>query len=185
MTGHGCINICLRKIGNLKLVICRYCHREDTAGHTIFECDRWYGSRSNVETAFGHEITQENLVRLMLQRKSSRGQIAEMMQDIIKTKENDERSEESPKELPCYSGLKGRESFRELKSHIVFTPWGLSNAEGKETDVHDAFSAAHNKKGYFTKRELWEFNIEKLFILRHSFPNYFGQKYCEQKLCAL
>lgn len=58
ITGHGCFNVYLYKIGRAMSPICAHCDKEfDTADHTLLSCTEWNVHREALEETFGRNFT--------------------------------------------------------------------------------------------------------------------------------
>jgi len=62
LTGHGCFNFYLNRIGKLPDRSCGYCgHSEDTAEHTVFECPWWEHTRRPLTSLMGRRARPEDV----------------------------------------------------------------------------------------------------------------------------
>uniref|UniRef100_A0A2H8TIE5 Reverse transcriptase domain-containing protein n=1 Tax=Melanaphis sacchari TaxID=742174 RepID=A0A2H8TIE5_9HEMI len=92
LTGHGCFAADLKRFGKLESAECWFCgDPEDDAAHTIFYCDAWYTRRRQVEMTVGVDLNPENLIPVMIASKENWGLIADLIQDIMRKKESEER----------------------------------------------------------------------------------------------
>ncbi|KAI4470773.1 hypothetical protein MML48_1g05117 [Holotrichia oblita] len=80
----------LAKLGN-KTEQLKQLVKENTAEHTVFECDKWCEARRIACVKIGYEITPETLIPLMLESAENWKAIQEMIRSIMSKKETDER----------------------------------------------------------------------------------------------
>lgn len=95
LTGHGCFQEYLYRIKKVQSPTCLYCEREvDNAEHTLFKCDFWRPRKIKVEAALKQELTKNSMVRLMINTEENWNTIRDYIQEIMRTKEEDERKRE-------------------------------------------------------------------------------------------
>lgn len=95
LAGHGCFEHYLHKINRRQSGTCKYCQEEeDTAEHTLLRCARWTRRRRKTEEELGEDINVANLTTLMLKGEKEWNAIKRLANDIMRTKENDERDQE-------------------------------------------------------------------------------------------
>lgn len=70
---------------------CRYCRMMDTPEHTIIQCARWREIRRRTENEIGDTITVESIVTHMLDTEYKWNGITQMIKEILKKKEEEER----------------------------------------------------------------------------------------------
>lgn len=94
MTGHGCFQNYLKRIGKSQRDECRYCqginNSEDSAEHTIFYCQQWQPWRADVYNREG-DLTPENIIGKMCSNKGSWDTIYKFIVNVIEKKEEEER----------------------------------------------------------------------------------------------
>jgi len=73
LSGHGCFKSYLHRFGHEEDPLCSWCYpdAEETAEHVLFSCRRFATEKSELERAMGAHITEENLVRHMMEREES------------------------------------------------------------------------------------------------------------------
>lgn len=112
LTGHGCFNYYLARIGRINDPSCLYCgDPADTAEHTLFACSQWTAEREAVSRHLGREVSADDVEDLLCGpavnriaedwedtaaeaqlTTEGRRRFLEMVRAIIITKENDERA---------------------------------------------------------------------------------------------
>lgn len=96
LTGHGCFNQYLHKIGRFEHPGCLSCgHETDDAEHTIFGCDRWWRMRRELEVKIEADITPDNMIQLMVAKTTNWKAIAQFIKTIIIRKEQEERERQA------------------------------------------------------------------------------------------
>lgn len=95
ISGHGNFQAYKHRFKINDEATCMFCSEEDTAEHTLFYCDRWNQDRSTLQENLGTEVSTENLINLMLRNKSSWDLIEQFMKQIMKTKEEAERTHQT------------------------------------------------------------------------------------------
>lgn len=91
ITGHGCFMKYVHKIRKRNNSSCLYCSSEDDAEHTMFTCHRWYKERKLLEMSVGRELTPENMIDIILQKKKNWEAMRNFAAAIITQKDIDER----------------------------------------------------------------------------------------------
>uniref|UniRef100_A0A2S2P6S8 Retrovirus-related Pol polyprotein from type-1 retrotransposable element R1 2 n=1 Tax=Schizaphis graminum TaxID=13262 RepID=A0A2S2P6S8_SCHGA len=92
LTGHGCFNSYLKRFNKREDSVCFYCqHPMDDAEHTIFQCDRWWRLRRELEVAVRSTFEPETMVAIMLSSKSRWKKVEKFVIGVLSTKEEDER----------------------------------------------------------------------------------------------
>lgn len=92
LTGHGCFATYLYKFKRRQSPACMYGDSDDdTAEHMLFHCERFHRLRTNTELTLGERLGTENLIELMLRNRRSWETIGRMMQQMIETKEKEEK----------------------------------------------------------------------------------------------
>lgn len=93
LTGHGCFNAYLERFKKRDDAICFYCqHPQDDVEHTMFQCDRWWRLRQELEVTLNLKLTPENVVVTMLQSKRRWDAVAKFVDMLLSKKEEDERA---------------------------------------------------------------------------------------------
>lgn len=92
LTGHGCFRSYLYKRGRAVSEECPYCGQRDDARHTVFQCPRWADQRRRMALSAERDINEENLVSCMISSEEKWTVFSENLIDIIKTKEEEERT---------------------------------------------------------------------------------------------
>ena len=91
-TGHGVFGSYLKKIGKIETDLCWFgCCDPDTPRHTIFECARFDRVRMQMERKIGIAISEGNIAELLLTDKLIRDAITEYLNNIMRTKEDEEK----------------------------------------------------------------------------------------------
>lgn len=92
MTGHGCFQSYLFKFGKADDRNCWYCNYEnDDAEHTVLKCLKWERLRQRTEEQVQTPLNKENIVKTMLKSEKNFILIKEMIGEIMREKEKDER----------------------------------------------------------------------------------------------
>ncbi|KAL1453122.1 hypothetical protein WDU94_007294 [Cyamophila willieti] len=89
-TGHGCFQTYLYRIGKVSTPTCVYCNEEaeDSPEHTLFHCCRWAAIRTETEIRVSATLQIDNMVNLMLQNKENWDAIEELIQKVMKEKQD-------------------------------------------------------------------------------------------------
>lgn len=91
LTGHGCFNQYLHRVGKLEHPGCLSCGGiADNVEHTLFVCDRWSGKRRDLEFSLGEELEPESIVRLMLRNSASWKAVQHFVSAVLFKKEEEE-----------------------------------------------------------------------------------------------
>lgn len=92
LSGHDCFPSYLHRFEKLQSPKCWYCnHDTNDTYHTVFCCDNWHRSRTRVEMEIGESLTLANMIQHMLQSKRKWMTIDEYIQEVMISKENEER----------------------------------------------------------------------------------------------
>ncbi|KAL1447006.1 hypothetical protein WDU94_003522 [Cyamophila willieti] len=91
LTGHGCFQDFLHRIGKAVTPICLFCEEIDGPEHTLFRCTRWGQERFEAQATVGHFINKNNMVNLMLESSNNWEAIKTMITNIMKNKSEFER----------------------------------------------------------------------------------------------
>lgn len=96
LTGHGYFSAYFHKYKKMPSAECWFCgYPNDTAEHTIFECDAWYNKRRILSMNLGTELIPENMIPTMLASRTKWNWIAEYIHHAMKTKEKEERKRQN------------------------------------------------------------------------------------------
>lgn len=71
MTGHGCFNSYLYRIGKAESPICSYCTMEDTTEHHIMICNKWDSEREILKEKIGEDLQLSAVVRKMCEEEDA------------------------------------------------------------------------------------------------------------------
>ncbi|XP_060809051.1 uncharacterized protein LOC132903816 [Amyelois transitella] len=111
MTGHGCFGHYLHTIGREPSPVCHECGEpDDTAQHTLAECERWATERVALAVALGdRDLTLHCIVSKMLGSERCWDAMSCFCETVMSQKETAEREREARAEaLPCRRGRRGR-----------------------------------------------------------------------------
>lgn len=79
-------------MGKVESPHCDHCDNErDTAEHTLFHCPRWSLCRVGLKEETNGSLEPEHIMAKMISSKRSWNRIAEIMTEIMKKKEEEER----------------------------------------------------------------------------------------------
>jgi len=97
MSGHGCFNQYLARMGKVEADICFHCDRGqvDSPQHTLFECVAWRRERSELvrsldEIGEDEALAPNTLVPIMLRSAEGWGQVSTFAAKVMKKKMNAE-----------------------------------------------------------------------------------------------
>jgi hypothetical protein len=86
LTGHGYFRSYLHTVGKIEDPSCIYGDGAiDDAHHTVFKCDRWKSERQEMERKTGN-LTPENIVNFMLERKGNWEIVVSYIENILRLK---------------------------------------------------------------------------------------------------
>lgn len=91
LSGHGCFNKYLKKIGKSNDDKCWFCTETDDAEHTVFKCPKWEPQRNTVNRIIGKQLNTHNLISIMTSCQENNSLIHEYVTTIIRRKEEHER----------------------------------------------------------------------------------------------
>lgn len=92
LTGHGCFGSYLFKYKKRLSPECVDCKAvEDSAEHTLFGYDRWWGKRRDLEVKIGGDFEADSVIQLMLKSRSNWKAVKAFVGDVLRTKEEEER----------------------------------------------------------------------------------------------
>lgn len=90
LTGHGCFNTYLHKMGKVESPSCQYGDSPlDDVGHTFFECERWTAERQRLEMTIG-VLTPDNIVGKMLESEEHWNSIAGYVEAVLRNKKREQ-----------------------------------------------------------------------------------------------
>lgn len=96
ITGHGCFNVYLHKIGKATSPICAHCGEEfDTADHTLLDCTEWSKQRRVLEETFGGDFTLGTIFTTSLENPAKWKTFTDFCENVISSKEEAERVRQS------------------------------------------------------------------------------------------
>jgi len=90
MSGHGCFNQYLHKMGIKESPVCSHCDQgwDDDPRHALFECEAWQRERSelvqSLEEIGEEEYTVESLVPIMLRSEEGWNLVSGFTATIMK-----------------------------------------------------------------------------------------------------
>lgn len=90
LTGHGCFQEFVHKIGKAATPICLFCEENDGPEHTLFKCGRWDSDRYTAKAILGQDINKHNIIKLMLESPYKWEAIKTMTKNILKNKSEHE-----------------------------------------------------------------------------------------------
>jgi hypothetical protein len=91
LSGHGCFVAYLHRIGRSETAGCWFCGGErDDAEHTLLVCERWKSERAKYRKNT-ENWTTSNLISIMLRSQEDWEAVQNMMEEIMKQKEEEER----------------------------------------------------------------------------------------------
>lgn len=97
LTGHGCFQAYLKRIGKVDTDVCYYCTEVDTAEHTMFYCPKWDDIRQRAEQELGARMNKHSLTEVMIDKEENWRCISNAMEDIMRRKGQDERERKTGK----------------------------------------------------------------------------------------
>ena len=93
LTGHGCFKSYLYRIGKEENRNCWFCpDTNDTPEHSIFACTRWSERREETFKKVEREINKNTIVEFMLENEQTWNLIKNLVNHILKDKEEYERN---------------------------------------------------------------------------------------------
>lgn len=92
MSGHGCFNKFLHRIGKAPTPACAHCsdQEDDDAAHTLLRCEAWREQRRALQEKVG-QVDQGSLVGKMLQSPQHWKAVEEFAEEVMAEKEEAER----------------------------------------------------------------------------------------------
>lgn len=100
ITGHGCFQKYLKRIGKETDSTCIYCQcREDSAQHTLEECTEWTREREELKKELGTaDLNLEKVIAETLREPNKWDAFKTFCEDIMRKKEKDERTRRGEEE---------------------------------------------------------------------------------------
>lgn len=96
LSGHGCFAADLNRFGKLESPECWFCGEPiDDAEHTLFKCDAWHTRRREAEMKLDVELNPGSLIPTMLASKANWDIASDMIGQIMRKKEAEERRRQS------------------------------------------------------------------------------------------
>lgn len=93
LSGHVCFGQYLHRFRRLDNPFCVDCGSQcDDAEHAVFNCDRWWRRRRNVEARMGAVLSPDTVVGSMLQSKENWDAMKEFVSHVMSTREDEERT---------------------------------------------------------------------------------------------
>lgn len=95
LTGHGSFGRHKERVGKVATPTCGYCGDTcDDARHTLYSCSSWRAQRENMMTKLGGNLNPGELVQEMLRSEDSWDAVAQFCEEVMRTKEAEERRQE-------------------------------------------------------------------------------------------
>ncbi|XP_020297221.1 uncharacterized protein LOC109861819, partial [Pseudomyrmex gracilis] len=92
LSGHGCFEEYLHRIGKRPTAQCRACDAaSDSAQHTLEECPAWAEERRVLVASIGEDLSLPAVVRVMVGGKENWKAVAFFCEQVMLQKEADER----------------------------------------------------------------------------------------------
>lgn len=97
LSGHGCFNAFLHRIGKVLSPLCAHCGlQDDTAGHTLSQCPVWSPVRREMlEALLLTELIEETLVPVMLEGAEKWRHVQNFVNAVMLSKEHAEREQQA------------------------------------------------------------------------------------------
>jgi len=93
LTGHGCFGAFLCRIGRDRTTECHYCGApDDTAWHTLAECQAWERERRAMVAAVGRNLSLLALIDALMGDGGTRRAVIHFCEKVISQKEDHERT---------------------------------------------------------------------------------------------
>lgn len=73
MTGYGCLQSYMYRIGKTEFPGCIYCNEEDSVEHIFFVCEKWMEERVNIDITLMVKLRVENVIEKMIESEEKRG----------------------------------------------------------------------------------------------------------------
>lgn len=96
LSGHGCFNSYLHKIGKADSPICAHCEQEeDTTEHTLQRCIEWLAERDELKRAVGKDLTLGIIVGAMIASRDAWAAVGRFAATVMFAKEEAERERQA------------------------------------------------------------------------------------------
>jgi len=93
LTGHGCFGAFLCRIGRDRTTECHHCGApNDTAWHTLAECQAWERERRALVAAMGRDLSPPALIDALMRDGGTRKAVILFCERVISQKEDHERT---------------------------------------------------------------------------------------------
>lgn len=101
LSGHGCFGTYLYRIGKVDSAQCEHCEerREDSAEHTLQECNAWRQNRDALTGVIGNDLNLKTVVRAMCESKEAWSAMSRFAAEVMRTKEEKERERQAREAL--------------------------------------------------------------------------------------
>jgi len=91
ITGHGCLNTFLYRIGKADSPTCTYCNEEeDSSEHHIMSCSKWSIPREALIAKIGNNLQLITIIRKMCEDKDAWKAFHKFAEETLSIKEEDE-----------------------------------------------------------------------------------------------
>jgi len=95
LTGHGCFNTFLFRIGKERSPICSFCNiDEDSAEHTLQVCERWSEERDILRREIGPDLRLVTIIGKMCESEEAWNAFLHFAEVVLRIKEEEERLRE-------------------------------------------------------------------------------------------
>ncbi|XP_011145672.1 uncharacterized protein LOC105186880 [Harpegnathos saltator] len=100
ITGHGCFNDYLKRIGKVESNRCEQCRGgTDTAQHNLQECPAWSSQRAALTGKIGNDLTLSSVIGAMLRSEEAWRAVNAFATGVMEQKEEAERQREESDRL--------------------------------------------------------------------------------------
>lgn len=86
LTGRGCFNSYLHKIGKMPIGKCSYCEQVDDAEQTFFSRQNWSSQREELAEKLGVASNAENLIILIIESRKNWSKVCTYTEKVLKQK---------------------------------------------------------------------------------------------------
>lgn len=95
LTGHGCFNVFLYRIGKEPSPICSFCYlEEDTTEHTVQRCTQWMDERATLQQKIGHDLQFATIIGKIIEDQEAWDAFRHFAETVMEFKEEAERARE-------------------------------------------------------------------------------------------
>jgi len=96
LTGHGCFDTFLKRIGKAAVATCPFCNREDDSPeHTITGCPEWHTERSALTAVVSPDLSLSGVIRAMCASREGWLAFSKFSEEVIRRKEDAELASEA------------------------------------------------------------------------------------------